>query len=246
MFANPTNGDFHLLYGSPCIDAGSPDYANAGTDIDGEPRPFGLRVDIGADEFTDVDGDNLADYWEIIYFGDLTTNDGTIDSDLDGLTDFQEYMHQTNPLNPDTDGDGASDVLEISLGMNPLDPDQDNDGMLDGWELLRGLNPFVNDAGIDSDGDGLTNLEEFIADTDPLEDGSYLALLNVGRQWDGWRVDWKGGTDAWQMLDYSSGLGVSDVWHTVIAFPPPTPVTNAVVVFGIEATDTVFRVRAGR
>lgn len=46
------DGDYHLLQGSPCIDAGDPDYV-AGpneTDLDGKPRIIGGRIDMGAYE----------------------------------------------------------------------------------------------------------------------------------------------------------------------------------------------------
>jgi len=52
-FVNPDSNDYHLLEESPCIDAGDPDFV-AGpdeTDIDGNPRISGEKIDIGADEF---------------------------------------------------------------------------------------------------------------------------------------------------------------------------------------------------
>jgi predicted outer membrane repeat protein len=52
LFIDPCNGDYHLFGDSPCIDAGDPNYA-AGpneTDLDGNPRVVGGRIDMGAYE----------------------------------------------------------------------------------------------------------------------------------------------------------------------------------------------------
>jgi predicted outer membrane repeat protein len=51
--ADATANNYHLLPGSPCIDAGQPEYvAKAdGTDVDWQPRIINGRVDIGADEY---------------------------------------------------------------------------------------------------------------------------------------------------------------------------------------------------
>lgn len=46
--------------------------------------------------------------------------------------------------------------------------DFDNDGMTDDWEYFYGLPATVYDADVDSDDDGLTNVEEFLAGTNPL------------------------------------------------------------------------------
>ena len=45
-----------------------------------------------------------------------------IDSDRDGLKDWEEALWGTDPKNPDTDGDGTNDGDEVKAGRNPLVP----------------------------------------------------------------------------------------------------------------------------
>lgn len=99
------------------------------------------------------------------------------DTDCDGLSNYLEYIYDTDPLVTDTDGDGISDYDEVwTLGTNPLMEDTDEDGTLDGRddldedniltidELQYGTSPFAKD----SDGDLLTDYEElFTYNTDP-------------------------------------------------------------------------------
>jgi hypothetical protein len=59
-------------------------------------------------------------------------------------------------------------------------PDRDNDGLPDAWEARYGLDPSnPNDAAADADGDGLSNLEEFLSGTDPRDGTSALRLEAV-------------------------------------------------------------------
>lgn len=53
-FVDPENGDFRLLYGSACINAGTPDISELGlpqTDLLGNPRVMDGRIDMGAFEY---------------------------------------------------------------------------------------------------------------------------------------------------------------------------------------------------
>ena len=47
------------------------------------------------------------------------------DSDLDGLSDLDEYSHGTNPYDSDSDDGGENDGSEVDSNQDPLDPSDD-------------------------------------------------------------------------------------------------------------------------
>ena len=97
-----------------------------------------------------------------------------VDTDGDGLTDFEEVTDTgTDPNNPDTDGDGYGDGDEVNFGSDPLNPcdpnpsnpvcDQDGDGLTNAEEGTAGTNP----TNPDTDGDGVLDGEEVDGMDDP-------------------------------------------------------------------------------
>jgi len=70
----------------------------------------------------------------------------------------------------------AGSVTSSVAMLTVILPDSDGDGMLDAWETANGLIVGVNDAALDPDHDGMSNLQEFLAHTDPHDAASVLAL----------------------------------------------------------------------
>lgn len=91
------------------------------------------------------------------------------------------YVAVTSQAAPDLCGVAEfGDTLEIRVAS---DDDADADGMSNDWEVANGLDPFdTNDAGLDLDFDGLTNLEEYGLQTDPHEADTDGDSLDDGQE----------------------------------------------------------------
>ncbi len=91
-------------------------------------------------------------------------------------------------------GDNPAAIAQWWLDENRDPADSDGDGIPDGWERIFGLDPAdPDDAALDRDGDGLTELEEFLNRCHPLRrdtDGDGMDdLFEVSNGLCPWRPD---------------------------------------------------------
>lgn len=138
---------------------------------------------------SDSDNDGMPDLWEHLHLLEFNVDDSAEDNDHDGYSNIQEYLGGTDPNDntsvpdfTDSDGDGLIDTYEQTIGTDPTNVDSDFDGMSDGWEVNNQLNPLVNDAALDTDLDGYSNLVEYEGSSDPQD---ILSIPGVDSDGDG-------------------------------------------------------------
>jgi hypothetical protein len=111
--------------------------------------------------------------------------------------------------------------------------DSDGDGLPDDWENLYSLDPLnPNDAALDSDADGLTNLQEFQLGTNPRDPASGLRL-NIARApgGAGLVLSFAAAANLGYAIDYTDGLGAG--WQSLQSFAEVS--TNRVVQLAVAA-----------
>jgi len=93
------------------------------------------------------------------------------------VTDADEIFLGIDMYDSDSDGDMMDDRYEIDMGFDPADPsdgneDTDGDGLTNSQEYSGGLNPLS----ADSDGDQMDDYWELSYGLDPLVDDADLDL----------------------------------------------------------------------
>ncbi len=163
LFADSAADGLHLQPASPCRNAGNPVLAaeDGATDIDGDPRVLGGRVDIGADEIAvDCNANGILDWIDL--------QDGT-SADCEG----DDVPDECEPF-LDCNGNGVRDQCDIAAGVAF---DCNANGVPDECEPFADCNGNgVFDAceSGDCNGNGVPDLCEILSGASPDVDGNGL------------------------------------------------------------------------
>lgn len=137
--------DLHLLPESPCINTGDPAFVQEPeeTDLDGDLRVMGCRVDMGSDEFyPDCNQNGVMDDDDLSSGDSLDCNDNCTPDECDlpdcNLNDIPDECE------PDTDGDGVIDGCDNCALFNPDQADCQPNGIGDVCDLDSGASEDCN------------------------------------------------------------------------------------------------------
>ena len=195
-------------------DADGDGYKNVSEFIDGSnPQSAASKPNR---PFQDQDMDGMPDAWELRFGLNPTSNDAAGDADGDLYSNLDEFTGGSNPKQPT--GPGAA----------PNGADDDMDGIPNSWEVVFGLNPAsAVDASTDDDGDGFTNLEEFLKKSDPhnkfvVPPYSHGIVQLPGVRDNTWGVMYDEHTDGFRRYfapDRANVAGSPDFQHPSLAHP---------------------------
>ena len=170
-----TSISFQMAFPAGHVDRICVRYADlVGDEMDGRNASIGFQSfnEQESVSYCSWDYDMVYDGLALSFVTGYGSNPLLADTDGDGISDGAEVnTYGSSPKVTDSDMDGLPDAQEVTLGTSLNNPDTDGDGLLDGWEVANNLNPLsaVGDDGAsaDIDSDGLTNLQEQSAGSNP-------------------------------------------------------------------------------
>ena len=128
--------------------------------------------------------------------------------------------------------------------------DTDGDGLSDAWELTMARNLTAMNATSNSDGDGASDLQEYLADTDPLDPANELRIRTVAVTPGGTdtTVSWASRSTRFYTIQKRADFDAGSAWieSGLGLFAPDTGATTTRTVSGGAATQQFIRVEAVR
>jgi gliding motility-associated-like protein len=207
--------------------------ANACVDIDtdGDGTPNRLDLESDGDGVLDAtekaDGTDEKDFCKFVLAHQTVTTSAAwnaADCDNDGVSNADELTDGTNPLNPDSDGDGVKDGTEKTDGTDAKDgckfvlahqtvatssawnaADCDGDGTTNRQEILNNTDPLVGD----TDGDGVLDPQEILDGTNRNNACDFVLshqTIAPSAAWNAADCDNDGVTNAQEKLDGTDPL----------------------------------------
>ncbi|VGO12202.1 hypothetical protein PDESU_00753 [Pontiella desulfatans] len=198
----------HIANGSPCRGMGSSAYAS-GLDIDGEPwlNPPSMGVDenngaatlsgsiqlelLGLPSETTIHTNLICSSVVIGRVSGFELDFGNGHMVADGYSATNEWrFFGKYPVVLTAFNDDYSGGFSITQTVHVVMLDDDADGVWDLWETAYFGHPTNCLADIDSDGDGSSNFDEYIAGMDPTNAASCFSVEPVERIAEGFVVRW--------------------------------------------------------
>jgi hypothetical protein len=167
------------------------------------------------------------------------TNVADIPPTCDENVHFNFYLANGNPP---MNGQPAEMVISQ---FEFIPNDTDGDGMPDSWEVAHGLNPNdPSDANRDDDGSGFTNLQEYLAGTDPANPASCFHITSAVVTGNDMQVTFTSVLDKNYILESATSLP-SPIWSTVTQNVAGTgsPISIADLGGATNASARYYRVR---
>jgi hypothetical protein len=108
---------------------------------------------------------------------------------------------------------GRTERIDLRLGMPPVD--SDGDGLADAWEIQHFGSLSANGNG-DPDGDGVNNLREFRAGTNPTDAASRFEVVEIAKVPSGVSIQWSSQANRSYMIKRSTSLLTAPANYTLV------------------------------
>lgn len=163
-----------------------------------------LTFDLSLEGGIDASG---SQYFEIVNGNEIRSRQSFTDANLPNGTIFDLVIRST-----DDGGSAVERTFPVRVGLIDLG-DLDDDGLPDTWENFHFFDTVSQDGDDDADGDGRTNLEEYLFDTVPTDRNSFFALKIEKTGSGQFLLSWPTSSARRYRVEWS-GSGEPDTWTT--------------------------------